>query len=393
MKSLFFSLDKLIVFLLTSSIGFYLAKLTPFSPIYIIYLLAILLFFIYSMQIKKFYFPDDSKLLFFLFVYMILTQSLYAMHGEFINLFISIFGYIIMRSLNHNLDIRLNLIFFSNMLKITIVILILDTAYRLSHPGAPNDEMMNALSSSEDLFFYIYKFNSIMFADSNSTGLVALILFFSTISIKRYVNNDFINYKKENVLLVLIILSSLSRAAYSAFFVGLLYVYLLSAKRKWKIIVLFLVITLIIEIISLLFNYLSSDPSFLSKFDIIHNTLQKFGSLTYLQQFTGVGFGQAEKVIGAYTHLILLTYLLEMGLLGLIIFLLFVIFYSLKYSTIVWIPVMTAGLSFFVYVGTPFLFVPLAIIANIIDLQRRRIIYENSLLFTIASAKGSNNCC
>lgn len=361
------SLREIILLLLSISITFYTAKLTSFSPIYLIYLSFIFIYLFILIKHNYIIFTNDMYILFILLIYMLLTQFSNIQYGEFINLFVSICGYLVIRSMKYNFGITKFVGVFRYSLWISIGLLLIDSIYRLSHPGAPTEEAFNVMSNSEDRFFYLYKFNSIMFLDSNSTGLIIIILFFTILSIERILKEMNGNFKLAKFFLFFLLLGTLSRAAYMAFLIGLLSATIIRQKFSKKIIISTIGILISIPVFILTFDYFSSDASFDTKFDIFFLTYSKFQHLSIYEMLFGVGFGHASETIGIYTHLLVLTYLLEMGVFGLLIFMAFIFYYIYKFDSLVWIPVFIVGLSFFMYVGTPFLFTPLALIANIYD--------------------------
>lgn len=365
------SLREVILLLLSISITFYTAKLTSFSPIYLIYLFFIFIYLFILIKHNYIIFTNDMYILFILLMYMLLTQFSNMQSGEFINLFISICGYLVIRSMKYNFGITKFVGIFTYSLWISIGLLLIDSIYRLSHPGAPTEEAFNVMSNSEDRVFYLFKFNSIMFLDSNSTGLIIIILFFTILSIERILKEMNGDFKLAKFLLFLLLLGTLSRAAYMAFLIGLLSATIIRQKFSKKIIMSLIGIFISIPIIILTFDYFSTDASFDTKFDIFFLTYSKFQHLSIYETLFGVGFGHATEAIGIYTHLLVLTYLLEMGVFGLLIFMAFIFYYIYKFDSLVWIPVFIVGLSFFMYVGTPFLFTPLALIANIYDNKKR----------------------
>lgn len=364
-------LNHLIVFILSSSITFYASKFTQFSPIYIIYIFIFPLA-IYTIVRNKFItYSLDAMIALILIIYISLTQFQYLFSGEFINLFISLYSYIYIRINVNKFSEEILLKIFNKMLWISIILLSIDSIYRIMNPSAPTAEAFAALEASENLFFYLYKFNSLMFADSNTTALICLILIFTIFSIQKEIKNVY--YKNEKFILLLLLFSCLSRAAILSLIVGLIFLLLFNSNISKIVKTFFLFLLIIATVFVVVFNdSLITDESLKSKFQIIIMVYLKIQTLSFSELLFGIGFTQVESFLGIYSHLLILTYLIECGIIGLLIFLTFIGFYIFKYNSIVLLPILVVSLSYFLYAGTPFLFIPLAIIANIIDFKRRK---------------------
>jgi len=360
-----FNLAKSLILLMSLSITFYLAKITPFSPVYVIYLIAIFLFFGVFLHNHKISLTTDTLITLILLVYILVTQPLYYMTGDFLNAFIGLTGYIFIRLKRKSLDKVFLLKAFDYMLWTSILVLTIDSVYRLTHPGAPTEEAMRHLMHSEEHWFYLYKFNSFLFADSNTTGLIALILFFSIVTIENHTGET--KYRYAKIMLFLLMLGSLSRAVLIAFFLGYLNTLYHKKKRFIKIVYAIIAVSLAVFVFIALSAYLSHDASFLSKFRILELTYKSLEKASTFDIMIGQGMGQAKYFLGVYSHLLLLTYFIELGVIGLFMFISFITVYIVRFNSLVWVPVLIVGLSYFLYEGTPFLFIPLALIANLIE--------------------------
>jgi len=302
-----------------------------------------------------------------LLIYLLLTQFNNYFTGEFINIFIGIFSYLIFRFFWK----KYNLLFFLKISKlmifITVVILTLDTIYRLLHPTAPTLNDLNIINNSPNLWFYKYKFGTLLFADSNTVALVSLILFFYIKSLEnlKIVNKKY--FKSCKKILFIVLISTFSRAAIISFFIGLSYIYLKKINDKLiKILIIFFIIIFFV-FTAVLFSNFVKDGSLESKFFILYQFINILPHLSVDQIIFGIGLGKAEDYLGIYTHIIYITYLLEIGIIGFLLFIFFIIYYFYKYNDIILIPFLIVSFSYFLYLGTPFLFIPLALSANIID--------------------------
>lgn len=369
-KMINLNLKNIVLYFFSISITFYLAKITQLSPVYVVYLILFPLAFLTLYKINKVIVSKDVIILIIMLFYILITQLQQIFTGEFINLFISLYAYIFIRFLKYKFDINFYFKLIKHMVFVSIITLSIDSLFRILNPIIPNMDDFEYVSGNDKLWFYIYKFNTLMFADSNTVALIVLTLFFTLSQIQTIYK---INYVKEKSFLFLLLLFTFSRSAYIAFTIGLFYEKFINLKRIKKIF-LFLLITLFIVIfISYSFSYFESDGSLNSKFKIISLVYEKFLSLSLFEILFGIGFGNSKEFLGIYTHLLFLTYFVESGLFGLLILIIFLTIYSFNYGSIIILPLMIAGLSYFAYLGTPFIFVPLAIFANIYDLRRNQI--------------------
>ena len=367
-----FNLTQSLILLMSLSITFYAAQITSFSPIYFIYLFALFLSIAVMFRYSKVIVTGDILIALTLLVYILVTQFQYFMSGEFINILIGLSAYLFIRAKQNELDITYLLKTFNYMIWVSIVVLSIDSAYRLTHPGAPSKEAVRYLLHSDELWFYLYKYNSIIFADSNTTGLIVLILFFSIITIEKYINKKEFYYNYAKIILFILMLGTLSRAVIVAFFIGFLSSIYNKKKIYAKIIYAIIGLFLVGAVLILMSAYLSHDGSLATKFKIVYLVYDNLKGESLFNIMFGQGLGQAKVNLGIYSHLLLLTFVVEMGVVGLLIFLLFVGYYIYKYNALIWVPVMVVSLSYFLYVGTPFLFVPLALCANILDKSREK---------------------
>lgn len=374
MNGYFFNLKKLsvskfiflIYFLFSTA---YLAKVTSFSPVYFIYILSIIISVFYFFKYPRFVLKTDVCIVFLLAVYMLITQLSGFKTGEFINIFISLFSYISIRIMSKRLDLDFVLSVFLFVFKVNVIVLGLDSMYRILNPTAPTIEHENILKDSEDLYFYLYKFNTLMFADSNTTALIALI-FLTTLLVLKVKSIDFNFSYVWFFLMVVILISTLSRAAIFAFFLFLLFYYI----RKFNLYITIAICFVSLFILSFLFflygDFILADGSFKSKVKIISDFFDLFFEKSNLVILFGMGFDKYNELLGYSTHLLFLNILASTGLVGFLIYLTFFLYYSIRFSFVFFIPVLLVGLSYFLYVGSPFLFTPLAFIASITELTR-----------------------
>jgi hypothetical protein len=360
------------ILILALCISAYAVKLTDFSPIYFVYILVLpISFLVLLMYRRTFSITSDVFLVFLLLSYVLIFHFIHLNNGTAVNLIVSLLGYIYLRFARFTISLKQYSRIINAMVVFNLVILGIDSLYRLLNPTHPDVDKIELYADSQDKWFYLYKFNSLMFSDSNDTALVLIVLFFTVLLMPR----QYFSLSKSKIYFVIIflILFTFSRAAYFVTILGFLNYKMASFSRLNKLIIRSgLIISGIISI-SIIYSLLLSDDSFAVRLDIISMIFDLQSKTSFSKLFIGVGPGQGEEALGIYTHIFYLTYILELGILGLLLILTFFFLYMYRYGNIVLFPVLTIGLSFFLYLGTPFLFVPLALIANIYDLQRNRI--------------------
>jgi len=347
----------------------YLAKITPYSPVYIISTVCIIFASIWTFKNTRFNLPTDARLAGVWLLYILITQ-IDNFSGEFINISIGLAGYITVRLMKINSIEKLANIY-SNAFNFNVLILGTDSIYRISNPTAPTNEHLEVISQNEDLLIYLYKFNTLMFADSNTVALITLIFLFTL-----YVINKDIKVKISiNSLwvwaMIGILFSTLSRAAiFSAIVAYFICTLGLKVSKRIQLMAILFLLWALFAIISLS-EIKISDGSFNSKIDILSIFFDRFFKDYDVNSIIfGVGFNEYEKILGMSTHILIISILSSTGILGLMISFIFFTYYSIKYSFNILLPVAIASLSYFLYIGTPFLFIPIALIASLADTKK-----------------------
>lgn len=354
------------------SCNIYIAKITSYSPVYFLMLSLNLLSILYFFKIRKIKITVDVFVLAPLLVYLLLTQA-NNLTGEFINLFTALTAYVLIRIVAQKMTKKKLLEIFYLYFKFTVVILFLDTCYRLLNPGAPTPEHEMILMKNDGISFYLYKFNTLMFADSNTTGLISLIALVSYLSIKGLTPRaGLCRFWIYSMLLILLL--SLSRAAIFTYFLTLVVHYYNKLNVKIKVFATPVFVFVIVALILFIYLYIE-DGSLNSKFYLLNHFYSKFFSLNAKEIIFGVGFDSYEEFMGMSSHLLFLTVFLSMGLIGFALYVLFFIHYSVKYSFLLIFAVTVVSMSYFLYAGSPFLFVPMALIASLLEKENK--LYEN----------------
>ncbi|PTC02971.1 hypothetical protein C9980_20355 [Vibrio mediterranei] len=241
---------------------------------------------------------------------------------------------------------------YENFIKLSLFILLLDLVIRVARFDLSNGLLYSIKSGG-------------MYFDSNFSSLVII----SIMSLVLFLRAT--THKKMNlyVLSLLILnLSTMSRAGIIAMILQLAIFY--NPKNAYKKLNVILIIGfgLLLYLIYLFFftgySFLSFDGSFNSKFNIAQRLITYYESGEFNVLY-GIGLGQAKEFIGIFAHNIFVTFVLEMGLIGSIIFLLIyllVLKQTGMWCNVIWLPTMVAGLSLF-SAYMPFLFVISGVLA------------------------------
>ncbi|WP_338804089.1 hypothetical protein WDV76_20635 [Xenorhabdus griffiniae] len=307
--------------------GFYLTKVTSLSPVYLSFLLAIAFIYLHfvaknTIKVDRSLFNLSCVCLLFFFI---IFNSKFSL---LVNLFISLLSPFLVAFFYKNKTAKSNnllFIFFSYALLFNT-----DGLWRIINPDLTNLEKLESLN----IGFQIYKVNSIMYPDSNYVGLQAV--FFISIYVYLFKGVKFNKSRKIIYFIVfLLLLSSIILSFSRSAIIGVLvffFFYLLKNTNKF----LFLFTSIIIFIITIAFfsNHYSNDISFSSKFHIFFITYDYLYHADIYHILFGIGLGNAVNVIGIGTHNLFITFLIESGLTGLLIFLFILIYFikKLKYD-------------------------------------------------------------
>ena len=196
-----------IIYLLVSFSGLYITKI-GLSPIYFFSFLGFMLFLAFFKNSLKI--TLSEKLSVTTFLYFLITNIFLNFDpSALIGLLLSFAVYFVVSNTITNLNTTpnynkvINLFFF-----VTLPLLIAETIIRYAYPIGI-DQFVEM--GREDIIFYIFKFNSIMFPDSNFTAILILCIISSFFYLKS-INSENKNRLIFIILYVLLILT-LSRAA------------------------------------------------------------------------------------------------------------------------------------------------------------------------------------
>ncbi|APX07491.1 hypothetical protein BWP24_15500 [Vibrio campbellii] len=356
-------LGNLHVFLFVFFSSFYLAKLTQLSPVYIVSIAAFWLFFIQACSVRKISFPLPSVICFLLFSYSQIIQLInYNSLSTYINLSLGLLAFIAVVAVRRWYDYD----FWINSAKLyiggVVVFCGLDSIYRILNPTAPSEKALEILSNSSEISFYLYKFGTLAFADSNTTALICL-----TAMLLCYYLMKAHAIKVTSLFFVatVIMLSCLSRSAIISAILTFLF---FGLAYKWRIfLVLFSPVFLVFALGFISFNF--SDGSLDSKFYILSKFDEYLTSASILSIIFGVGFdGSSAALDNIYAHILYVTLIVESGIVGFFLyfsFLISLLVYTNWKAGLIILPLAIASLSYFFYLGAPFFFVSLALLYNL----------------------------
>jgi hypothetical protein len=251
-------------------------------------------------------------------------------------------------------------------LNLSLILVVADTVYRLGNP-------MSILLGFASLFegsteFYIFKENSILFGDSNSSAfLVGTLLLFV------YYSPNVKHKRIYFIALVTVLLLTFSRAAYIGYAaVALAWTLdkILPTSEKIGEKLVFVIsfgLLLLFAFFPDLFRnitILSNDGSFQMKIYALHNLNILYQNSDLFSKIFGIGFGNAWLLKGFWPHNLISTYLIESGVTGLFLHFTFTFIILLKtrfrflgYHIFLFL----CGISF-VPLGIPYFYVSLLIL-------------------------------
>lgn len=220
----------------------------------------------------------------------------------------------------------------------TFAVATIECAYRLTHPDLSFlQDASEHREDIEDIAFYAYKFNSLMYIDSNFVGLQLAVLFAFLFGLSRqkvHIPRSWFAYT------LLLTVLTLSRASiFACVFLMCAAAYSRFAKGP---VLKFLVAMAVMAGALGAYYVIQDDASFATKFDILHRFVTYFGRAGLPEVLFGVGVGHAVSVIGIGAHNLAVTYTLEVGLLLAVLVLgywLYVaaVFPAIGYMVLVWL--------------------------------------------------------
>ena len=165
------------------STSFYTAKVF-ISPIYAICGIGIIICLTCIIMLGLIRYRLSTLIAAFLLLYTIAVSGNF-LNGALFNLVFGLSAYIILTSLPDKFPASLIVKLANQSVWAAIILITFDTAWRLTHPLIPDVEMLSAFEERNTIF-YLYKYNSLMFSDSNTTALIVIQYFFLSMYLKRH---------------------------------------------------------------------------------------------------------------------------------------------------------------------------------------------------------------
>ncbi|MBY8300782.1 hypothetical protein KW538_18020 [Vibrio fluvialis] len=245
---------------------------------------------------------------------------------------------------------------------------ILDGVWRYYHPNVDIDIDIDKLNEL-GIGFQVYKFNSFMYLDSNFVGIQAVF----TLSIYLW-SCRFFNKRASGLILFLGVIAiglTFSRSALFSLFICF-FVYFSYGNIKRLLFCFILSIFLFVLIFSRIESILSSDISFLSKFEIIRLAYDYILKFDFISVLLGVGPGNAVNVLGIGAHNLIVSIVVETGIIGLVLFSLYMSYYILRlrwYSLLLIFPFLVSSMSLST-LAMPYFFTMLTVILLLAKYKR-----------------------
>lgn len=362
--------NKLALISIISFSGYYITKM-PLSPIYVFVVIGLILSLASIAISFKVYMNKIIVIAIIFLIYILLSEWLLmtANISPISNFIISIVVFVSVYTISYKSrsDIIINAS--EKMIYFSLPLLAYEAWYRISNPVFYVDF---ASRNRPDLEFYYFKYNSVMYMDSNFVGIFVLMLIFFLLYIKQYTNK---NYYILFAMLITLDILSISRASIIAMLIFLLLYPFRLHFYRYKKILLTISILIVPFLFMIKFDMLHvTDDSLSTKFDIIERTNKYFTEANYIDKVFGVGFGNAFQVLDIGAHNIFVGYLVESGAVGLMLFIYLwsrILFDSKYKAGIVMFPYLLNGMSLS-SIANPYLY---AMFAVILVLEKKKLMY------------------
>lgn len=202
-----------------------------------------------------------------------------------------------------------------------------------------------------EISFYKYK-SSVLYYDSNFTGIVVsvFLMFFVFLSKKGIYDIGKISF----ILYLILLILTFSRASIVAFIIS--YICVVTFGKYFRYLVVLILAGFTYFAFKLVNLYLSGesfidfDGSFNSKFYIISQAIELYGSLPFMLKFFGIGLANFAQYAGIFAHNIIVTFVFEFGIFGSFAFIFYFVYMYLKTKgnvLYILLPVLIGGFSLF----------------------------------------------
>lgn len=346
-------LDSVLAIILLS-VFFYTSQLF-LSPVYLFFTLFIVLVFAYFTQERKSKVDYNFYMGLLGLIYSAVLFFNATDFGTYINFLMCVALLIFYPLLyrGHKIEVT-KVVYFA--IFILLLLYLSEAVYRFMNPLVSPEMLKN---TDESLLFYQFKFNSIMFTDSNfvALSLICLLYFFMTLLPKGYLKVIII------FSVLVLILLTLSRAAYIS---TIFLLFMHYAKLKYKVMLgggfLFLFV--------ILSPYIFQDGSFMSKLKIIKFFIVYLEKTQLITLLIGSGIGSSADVLGIGSHNLFVLLVVEFGFIGLFWFLIYVL-YNVLFSSFKTLPYWGAILLCGFSLGSMYAFVFLPALVATYDKNKK----------------------
>ena len=360
----------------------YLTQLTSFSPFYFAYAFALLLFILSFLQNPH---THIYRMMLYLFILLIAAEinsfigyminphsdeSYYMFLDLMFNQFLTVFLLLLLSNSKNILFVQKSV---DAYYYVAVVFGFADFIYRVIHRG---------YGASGWKFFYNYKFNSIMFLDSNWTGFIYMIAFAFFIYLRSC--NIFNISKRKCSILLLLVLLSFSRAALFCCFIVLFFDFYMRRQKSERLLILSIAGILFPVLFYCVFLFFLQDGSFRTKLELLNGILYYIQHIDIIHLLFGNGIGSASNnlpLLGNINlggHLYIVVKLITFGLVGFLLdifFFLACIRFTNKKIFYLLLPFFICGLSM-CPTNLSFMYVFIGLMIYIEQNCKKRCLYE-----------------
>lgn len=335
----------LTVFILSVFSTYYLGKI--YLPLWIISLCICSILFAFFIIHKGKIFSISQIVLPIIYIFFTLLSQFFLLDNKenqfsIFSILIPILFYILIISLAKKLSEKEIIYILKFIIIFSIPILLLEATYRISNPIYIIDGVdIRTLSSY--FHFYSYKFNSILFEDSNFVGVMIVVLFSVVLYLEDLLKKKLLVLK---LLLFIFVILTLSRASILVFI--FMYILFYTKNLNYRPIKLLIIITGIM-LGTIIFALSLKDDSFNTKL-LMFNLFADY--IHYTSPFNllfGIGIGEhTSNEYSLMYHNVIFQHIMDEGILGftlLFIFWLQTIRKSNYKNLFIFIPFIMLGMS------------------------------------------------
>jgi hypothetical protein len=256
----------------------------------------------------------------------------------------------------------------------TVMLLIVECIWRFTHPDPAYKEFA---ATGDPRWIYQYKMIGLMYIDSNSTAIHIVILFFFLLYRESEGSGK---YKWAKLILLVLLVLTISRAAWFGAAVGWVYFRYLYGRKipSYMLNLILLSLGAVLFYVFFIEARIKDDISYNTKFEIVTVAIDYMKKAPALNLFFGQGFSKSLDVLDIYAHNFLLVFLIESGIAGLVFMIVLLIQFVVttrRKALIILVPfiltTLSASMTFI-----PYLYVVMALV-YIDQQQRHQSAYES----------------